>query len=70
MWRTVFDPPSHMERAENTGFLPFLFDKTYKKCAHTAFFLEKMKKMRRERKKIEKNLDIILAKCYNMLYCR
>lgn len=52
------------------GFLPFFFDKTYKKCVRMACFLEKMKKMNRERKKIEKNLDIILAKCYNILYCR
>ena len=31
--------------------------------------LEKMRKKRAENKKIEKKLDIVLAKCYNMLYC-
>ena len=50
--------------------LAYFFGKTHKKRSAGSFFLEKMKKSAPKSKKTEKNLDINLAKCYNMLYCR
>ncbi len=68
------------KRAENAFFCPLLLGregcfggilgKSDKKNARGTFFLEKMKKIRQGHKKIEKNLDNTLVKCYNMLYCR
>lgn len=52
-----------------TFFFCLFFGKSDKKSERTASFLEKMKKIFRKAEKIEKNLDIVFAKCYNMLYC-
>ena len=50
--------------------LAHFFSKSHKKRSASPFFLEKMKKIGLKIKKYGKNLDIILVKCYNMLYCR
>ncbi len=50
--------------------LPQSYCKPYKKILSGGIFLEKMKKMRPLIKKYKKNLDIVLAKCYNVMYCR
>lgn len=63
----VFFCPLFMD---NKAFLDKALGKSDKKSVTATFFLEKMKKICRRLKKIEKNLDNILAKCYNMLYCR